>query len=295
MFDDKYIIPRNKLTHPAWVLYKDEADAIGKTGVGQTKDLNKPYKPWSDPTHTNSNAYSIFVGESNQDPFVKYWTLGPGLLPIDDQRVKYFYRENDAWRAYQAMVENRYVFTKGVPWAFEIYVPRKDTLEANFGNSGENGVSYGYPLKLNVANESVVLLPPYVSGKPEVVGIPYQKFIQGLPKVVKEDKIQVIVGICNNSAFTYEDKIAAIIKVVTSPDTVPDPVLTGEVSKKEVFSKSPLTPKGLAATKEDRENAAIGAVGANFSDEVAKKYEAALINLPELEKAYKDAWVDRPE
>lgn len=263
MFDEKYLIPRAKLTHPAWVLYKDEADAIGKTGVGQKKDYNKPYKPWSDPTHTNINSYSIFVGEENQDPFVKYWTLGPGLLAIDDERVKHFYRENDAWQAYQAMVESRFVFTKGVPWAYEIYVPRKDALEANFGNADENGVYYGYPLKLNVANEAVILLPPYVSGKTEVAGIPYQKFIQGLPKVVKEDKIKVIVGICNNASFTYEDKVMAIIKVLQSPDSIPDPTLTGEGLKRVAITDAS-TEQGPEVQQEA------------FYKEAAKKYEASL-------------------
>lgn len=286
MFDEKYLIPRNKLMHPAWVLYKDEADAIGKTGVGQTKDKTKPYKPWSDPTHVHSSMYGIFTGDYSSEGYVTYWVLSGELASIDDERVKRFYRENAAWRAYQTMIENRYVFTKGVPYCYEIFVPKKDALEANFENKGD--LEYGYPLQLNVANEAVILLPPYLTGKTEVVGIPYQKFIQGLPKVVKEDKIKVIVGICNNAAFAYEDKIAAIIKVVTSPDTIPDPSLTGEGSKKEVLSKSSLTPKGLAAAKEDRENAAIGAVGGSFSDEVAKKYAMSLKNLPELDKKYNE-------
>lgn len=268
MFDEKYLIPRAKLTHPAWELYKDEADAIGKTGVGQTKDKTKPYKPWSDPTYVHSSMYGIFTGDDFSEGAVSYWTLSAELAPLDDERVKRFYRENDAWRAYQAMVENRFVFTKGVPYCYEIFVPKKDALEANFANKG--GIEYGYPLKLNVANEAVILLPPYLTGKTEVVGIPYQKFIQGLPKVVKEDKIKVIVGICNNPIFAYEDKIAAILKVIQSPDTILDPLSTGEGG---IVGKSTLTPK-------DRGDA--------FTAEVAKKYATALKNLPELDKKYNE-------
>lgn len=287
MFDEKYLIPRNKLTHPAWVFYKDEADAIGKTGVGQTKDKTKPYKPWSDPTHVHSSMYGIFTGDYFSEGYVTYWVLSGELAPIDDERVKRFYRENDAWRAYQTMIENRYVFTKGVPYCYEIFVPKKDALEANFENKGD--LEYGYPLQLNVANEAVILLPPYLTGKTEVVGIPYQKFIQGLPKVVKEDKIKVIVGICNNAAFSYEDKVMAIIKVLQSPDSPVNPILTGEGTKSEVIGKRNLTAKAVEANRIERENARIGAVAAGFSDEVAKKYEAALTNLPDPEVEQK-AW-----
>lgn len=227
MFDDKYLISRAKLTHPAWVLYKDKTDYIGRIGTGPMEDTSKPYKPWSDPTLPDVKRFSIFTGGGGEElKDVIYWVLGEGNLPIDDQRVKDFYLHNDAWRAYETIAQYRFVFHRGVPWGRKISVPRVDALAANFANAGDLEFSYPHPLKLNVSTESVILLPTYVSGKNEVVGIAYGAFIRGLPKVTAiADKLEVIQGILNNALFTDADKLSAITTICTTFDQGPLPVL----------------------------------------------------------------------
>lgn len=248
MFDDKYLIPRAKLTHPHWVLYRDETDFIGRIGTGPTKDETKPYKPWSDPTVPDASRLNIFTGGGDANKTVSYWILGEGLLPITDQRVKDFYLGNDAWRAYEAMLQHRFVFHRGVPWCFRIEILSKDAPVANFANANESEFSIPHPLKLNVSTESVCLLPQYASGKNEVVGITYGNFVRNIPKVTAiPDKLEVIQGIIANPNFTDEDKWSAICVICTQPINVPDPLkpLGEKAQEQELSPQKNEDPKQL--------------------------------------------------
>lgn len=221
MFDKKYLIPREKLTHPHWVLYKSEQDFIGRVGTAPPKNPGA-YKAWSDPTVPRPSQFSVFTGEVQYQEVI-YWTPAQELLPIDDPRVKNFYLENDAWRAYETICENRFVFSKGVPYCFAYPISAEVALLPNFSN--DSGFSYPHPLKLNVSTEPVILLPSYVSGQDRLCGITYGDFIRGLPKVTPlRDKLAVTQGILNNTAFSDEDKASAIRKVWSQADFVPDPM-----------------------------------------------------------------------
>lgn len=241
MFKPEQLIPRAKLTAPQWVLYKDEKDYIGRIGTGAPKNADLPYKPWSDPTIPRSAPRDFFsppVDAASTDS-IRYWSIGKKLLSVDNPRVKYFYRELEAWRAYETIVEHRFVFYQGVPWLEKFYVPRAQCLAANFARGSKVGFvgfpqKFPHPVKLNVSRGPVILLPSYVSGVNGLTGIEYQDFIRSISQFNPiAEKLQVIDSIIHNPAYVGKDaeKMSAIRKVCTMPDDAPWDGAEGKVGK----------------------------------------------------------------
>lgn len=193
--------------------YPTEEQYIGAIGTGANKNPARRPKPWRD----NSLLYSTgnwwdmpsLEGTKQYRTFATDANGGLLLTPIESAQAF----ETYSLTAINTYREYKDLFPSGIPYLVTIEVPKVESVEFNYGGTGQ---PWGVPVVLN----SDTMIAMDVDGKWKVIH--YQKFIEKMrsafttPEAMFE-AIKKIVTATEQQGRSKADAVSAMRRVLISP------------------------------------------------------------------------------